>query len=502
MRTKRIEETTEANRVAAASVAPGRGSAAPEVAFEARAASLLPAVVRLLSGCPAPSRIVALARASELLVRALGADRVGIYLPDPAGGSPVAAERDIARFVLAASFAAPGSGGRAREGDARIVEGIELSRDDEAGRRLLAGRSVRAFRPLDLSLSHFRSTPGPLATPGWSRVHATLQVPCPGPAGPVALIILDGPILATRAARDLECHVEAAASLLAGFLERDRLVRELAALRSERSHTERLAALGRVASSVAHDLNNVLTAIVGHADLLELELPGGFEHALGSPAGQDLEEIRTAAARGARLVEEVLAYGRKRASSDEPVDLARALAQLENMLHRVAGGAIELKLVVEEGLPLVRLDLERFERILLNLVVNGRHAIESGGGRPGRIELRLDRAREGDAAAGVEHVRLRVCDNGCGMDGALQRRVFEPFFTTRGAEGGTGLGLADVADFAHQTGATIAVESAPDAGCEIELRFPPAGSTPRIAPAPAPLRPPSLVPAPMLAPPR
>jgi signal transduction histidine kinase len=164
------------------------------------------------------------------------------------------------------------------------------------------------------------------------------------------------------------------------------------------------------------------------------------------------------------------------------------------MLPRVAGDAIELAIGIEPGLPRVRLDLERFERILVNLVVNARHAIESGPGHPGRIELRLERVRADDRPDGPDRVRLRVRDNGCGMDEAVQRRVFEPFFTTRGAEGGTGLGLADVADFARDAGATIALASAPGAGCEIELRFPMVDPTARIAPqAPSP-RPLSSVP--------
>lgn len=480
MRIERIEETTEANRVAAASVARERAlGAAEEGRVEPRLAALLPGLVRLLSAPVTAARSAVLAQASELLVRGLGADRVGIYLPAPAVESALSAAsgRELERFVLAASFAAPGTRGRTSEGEAVALGDIELSRADESGRKLLAGRPVRAFLPFPRR--HFGAAPGAPSANGWSRVQATLQVPCPGPDGrPVALITLDGSLFAAPTSRDLDRSIEAAASLLAGFLERDRLVRELAALRAERAHGERLAALGRVASSAAHDLNNVLTVIVGHADLLELELPGGAERALDSPAGEALEEIRSAAVRGARLVEEVLAYGRKRPAGDASVDLALALAHLDGMLHRVAGDAIELKLEIQPGLPRVRLDLERFERILVNLVVNARHAIESGPGHPGRIELRLDLVREGDRPAATDRVRLRVRDDGCGMDDSVQRRVFEPFFTTRAAEGGTGLGLADVADFARAAGATIALASAPGAGCEIELRFPTSSAPP------------------------
>ena len=241
-----------------------------------------------------------------------------------------------------------------------------------------------------------------------------------------------------------------------------------------------------MASSAAHDFNNVLTAILGYADLLELELPDG---AVGARGLEDLEEIRVAAARGAKLVDEVLAFGRKRPTGEQEIDLARSLACLDGMLRRVAGDGIEVDVRIAAGLPVVRMDRERFERLLVNLVVNARHAIEARPGRPGRIEVSLDRVRDGAGTAGGETVRLRVRDNGCGMDTVVKRRLFEPFFTTRGSEGGTGLGLADLADFARAAGATIEVESEPDAGSLLELRFPatsePARSTAALPALPA-----------------
>ncbi len=486
MRIESIEETTEANRVAAASVARGRDLAGTRASGAAVVVSLLPRLVRLLSGSPAPARSVGLAQASELLARGLGADRVGIYLPEPPVGAPQSnpsAEpaSEIARFVLAASSvgtARPrtGAGGGSRD------DGIELSPADPVGRRLLGGHAVRVLRPS--SLRGTGAVAGAIDSSGWSRIHTTLHVPCPGPSGLVALIAFDGAFLVAPDARDIEAQLEGVAVLLAGFLERDRLARELAATRAERAHAERLATVGRVACSVAHDLNNVLTVIVGHADLLELDLDDGRGQVADTSAGQALEEIRLAAARGAGLVEEVLAYGRNRPGGMALVDLGPVLERLGGMLKRIAGDAVLLSYEIESALSPVRLDRERFERIVVNLVANARHAIEAGRERPGRIELRLERdcdaARPDPAAggdrAGMGGVRLRVRDNGCGMDAALQARVFEPFFTTRSRAGGSGLGLADVADFAREAGAVVTVESAPGAGCEIALRFPAASA--------------------------
>jgi hypothetical protein len=222
MRIERIEETTEANRVAAASVARERALGASEQGrAEPRLAAWLPGLVRLLSAPGTAARSAVLAQASELLVRGLGADRVGIYLPAPAVGpeGAVASSGEVERFVLAASFAAPGSWARTIEGDALVLDALELSRDDEAGRKLLAGRPVRVFLPFPRR--RFGAAPGAPSPAGWSRVHATLQIPCPGPDGrPVALIHLDGPSLAPHASRDFDRAIETAASLLAGFLER------------------------------------------------------------------------------------------------------------------------------------------------------------------------------------------------------------------------------------------------------------------------------------------
>ena len=452
MRTGRIEETTEANRVAAESALPSRTWSRTELTRETRFVESLADLARLLSGATSAPRSAVLAQAAEKLAAVIEADRVAIYLAPP--------------LVPARSDSASASEGAAPGRQEPLL--------------LAASFSRRGGRPLGLRRMPAAASFSP--SPGWSRLPSTFQVPCTGPEGVLAVIRFDGPFLAARAAGDLAERAESAAALVAGYLERDRLERELATLRSERARGERLATLGRVASSAAHDFNNVLTAILGYADLLELELPG-------TAAGQrELDEIRASVERGAVLVEEVLAFGRTRSSHESEgksegksegeteIDLAQALARLDGMARRVAGEGIAVSQRVEPGLPPVRLDRERLERVVLNLVANARHAIEACPGRSGRIEISLERIRGELSARGSETLRLRVVDNGCGMGADVTRRIFEPFFTTRGQLGGTGLGLADAANFAREAGGRIEVESTPGAGSAILIDLPTSAS--------------------------
>lgn len=438
MRTQRVEETTEANRAAAASAAVSNRAWARTglAAAEGASAWSHTALARLLSTAASGTRSATLAQAAELIGRAGAADRVGIYLAPALLALESSPEAD---FVLAASWARRGLGFR---GEATL-------------------RAVDAGDP-----------PGPLDLDALERGLGMRVIPCPTPDGVVALVTLEGPPLAREA---FEATIGA---LVAGFLDRDRLERELAATRAREARNERLAQLGRVACSSAHDLNNVLTAILGYADLLELGLTDAAANhsaapAGGLPGGPELEEIRAAAGRGAVLVEELLGFGRRRASEVREVDLAEALRGLEGLLRRLAGDRIALDVSLAPDLPPARIDVERLERVLMNLVANARHAIEarSGGRHRGRIGIVLDRI-EDPRAAGEPMLRLAIRDDGCGMSRELARRAFEPFFTTRAACGGTGLGLADAADFARRAGGRIEVESAEGVGTELALLLP------------------------------
>jgi signal transduction histidine kinase len=260
-----------------------------------------------------------------------------------------------------------------------------------------------------------------------------------------------------------------------------------------------------VAGGVAHDLNNVLTAIVGYSDLLALELAEG-----GTGEGE-LAEIRAAADRAGELVEQVLSFARPRARRVESIDLSERVRRLEGMIGRVLGDDIELDLDLEtdhDPAPsaarmadpgFVRIDPAHLERALLNLASNAKASLE-GRPEPGRFRIATRRVlvdrdgRDGQAPqsapiCGVAegwHVRLTARDNGCGMEPALTRRIFEPFFTTRGQTGGTGLGLATIAEVVRESRGGIRVESAPGEGTAFHLYFPISSSASARKPAATP----------------
>ncbi|MFO0691083.1 MAG: ATP-binding protein [Myxococcota bacterium] len=415
MRTERIEETTEANRAAAEAAA--QNGALPRawgrmaLVRRPRSEGALAALARLLAGATGAARSAVLVQAGELIRAATGADRV-------------------------------------------------------------------AIRPTASSLESGVPVEGSKAEPAVpARRAGSREIACLGPAGLLGRITLEGPAITAAAPAASDALLETIAALVAGYLERDRLERELVALRASRARTERLAQLGRVASSSAHDVNNVLTAILGYADLLELELADAAAGRTVDPAPaargrEELEEIRLAAARGAAIVEEVLGFSRERVKGEQALDLGQIVAGLVPMLRRVAGPRIAVESPCEAGLPAVRLDGERLERVLVNLVANARHAIEvARAGGPGRIAITLERAR-GVLAPGADALRLVVRDDGCGMSPDVRRRIFEPFFTTRSALGGTGIGLADAADFVRRAGGRIDVESREGEGTAIALVLP------------------------------
>ncbi|HET7648373.1 MAG TPA: PAS domain S-box protein [Gaiellaceae bacterium] len=222
--------------------------------------------------------------------------------------------------------------------------------------------------------------------------------------------------------------------------------RELVAHRSQR-----LEALGRLASGVAHDFNNMLTAIVGYVSLAAA--------APGRP-DEELAEIARAAERAAALTRQLLAFGRQQPLLPERVDANEVVAAVERLLRRIIGEEVELALeLAGEPVP-VLVDEAQLEQALVNLVLNARDAIT---GR-GRIELWT--SCDGDTAT------IGVRDDGAGMDPVTRERAFEPFYTTKQRGEGTGLGLASVHGFVTQSGGDVLLESELGSGTSVVLRLP------------------------------
>ena len=221
--------------------------------------------------------------------------------------------------------------------------------------------------------------------------------------------------------------------------------------------SQKMEAVGLLAGGVAHDFNNVLTAIMGAATLLRTSL-SGKEHNRAH-----LDAIESAAERGARLTRQLLAFGSKQMLEPAPLDLNTVVEGLSSMLRRLIPATIRVELHLEPGLPPVFVDAGQVEQIIVNLVLNARDAMPDGGA------LSLSTAT---GAAGPRTIVLEVKDTGVGMDLVTQARIFEPFFTTKQPGVGTGLGLSTVYGIVKQSGGTVTVSSAPGRGAAFRVEFP------------------------------
>jgi two-component system cell cycle sensor histidine kinase/response regulator CckA len=233
--------------------------------------------------------------------------------------------------------------------------------------------------------------------------------------------------------------------------------------------SQKMECIGQLAAGVAHDINNVLTVVQGHAELLLEAVPAG------SPEERSVRQICAAADRAARFVRQLLLFSRKQVIQVKRLDLNQVLQNLAQMLGRLLGEDILMELSCEEGLPAIEADLGMIEQVILNLAVNARDAMPQGGRlRLATSRLALDEpdaARRGAPRPGL-YVCLEVTDTGCGMDAQTLARIFEPFFSTKEAGKGTGLGLATVYGIVKQHLGWIEVTSKPGAGSTFKVYLP------------------------------
>jgi len=232
---------------------------------------------------------------------------------------------------------------------------------------------------------------------------------------------------------------------------------------------QRMEAIGRLVSGVAHDFNNLLTGIVLCADLLL----AGLEK--GSPLRRYAEEIRTASARSAEMIQQLLAVARQRADEPTLLSLNDAIAGLQNLLARLLGENVELRTELADDLRMVRIDPAQVQQIILNLALNARDAMPDGGQIT--LSTRNCQARlRKDCTCGF--IELEVRDTGCGMDAETRSRAFEPFFTTKETGKGTGLGLTTVYAIVKKKRGTIEIKSKAGSGTRVMVRLPAADSQP------------------------
>jgi two-component system cell cycle sensor histidine kinase/response regulator CckA len=246
-------------------------------------------------------------------------------------------------------------------------------------------------------------------------------------------------------------------------------VSERRELEEKLRQAQKLEAIGLLAGGVAHDFNNMLTAITGYSDfaLAALDTGRGVRRA-------DIEEIAKAAERAGALTSQLLAFSRKQILRLEVVDLNDVVGEMDKLLRRLIGEHIDVVTAFGAGLGRIKADRSQLEQVIVNLAVNARDAMPNGGKlviETANADLEEVRAHAPELGSGP-HVLLTVTDTGCGMDAATQARIFEPFFTTKGRGQGTGLGLATVYGVVKQSGGHISVESEPGVGTKYRIYLP------------------------------
>jgi PAS domain S-box-containing protein len=244
-------------------------------------------------------------------------------------------------------------------------------------------------------------------------------------------------------------------------------------LESQLLQAQKIASIGRLTGSVAHDFNNLLTAILGYADLALTDLtPDQAAH-------HDLEHIQQAARRGASLVRQLSTFARRQAIEAQALDINDLLSALAMLLRRFIDSTIELRTVPAPGLRPAWADRGQIEQVLVNLVINARDAMPSGGMltiTTRNVVLNRPYARRHAGVKTGAYVYLAVTDTGLGMDEATKAHLFEPFFTTKGPDHGTGLGLATCYRIIAQHGGHIRIASMRGKGTTVHIYLPVATS--------------------------
>ena len=244
---------------------------------------------------------------------------------------------------------------------------------------------------------------------------------------------------------------------------------EQRALQENLAQSQKMQAIGQLAGGVAHDFNNVLTAIIGYSDLLLAN------HRPTDPSFQDIMQIKQNANRAAGLVRQLLAFSRRQTLRPQTLQLNDVLSELQMLLRRLVGEPIALDVVHSRDLWLIKADLNQFEQVIVNLVVNARDAMPHGG----KITLRTRNFPAAECenlkdrgVAPADYVLVEVQDTGHGVPAEVLDKIFEPFFTTKEVGKGTGLGLSMVYGIVKQTGGYVFCDSEPGKGATFRILLP------------------------------
>jgi PAS domain S-box-containing protein len=257
--------------------------------------------------------------------------------------------------------------------------------------------------------------------------------------------------------------------LASDVTERVRAEEALRKTEEQLRHAQKMDAVGRLAGGVAHDFNNLLSVILSYAELLLGDLQPL------EPMRDEVEQIRKAAGRAADLTRQLLTFSRQHVVEPKVVDLNEVLVNMDKMLQRIIGKDVEMLLLCGRSLGRVRADPGSIEQVIMNLAVNARDAMPTGGKltmETANVMIDGQSASEHLGTSPGPHVMLAVTDTGVGMDRVTQARIFEPFFTTKDKGKGTGLGLSTVFGIVQQSGGSIWVYSEPSKGTSFKVYFP------------------------------
>lgn len=250
--------------------------------------------------------------------------------------------------------------------------------------------------------------------------------------------------------------------ILEDITERKRLEEQL-------HQSQKMEAIGTLAGGVAHDFNNILTAIMGYGDLIRMRIDAN------SPVRGYIDEVLSAAERAAVLTQSLLAFSRKQSISPRPIDLNNVVKRFDRLLRRVIGEDIDFRTMLAPEVLTVMADSGQLEQVLMNLATNARDAMPEGG----IFTMKTERVEYADAVPGSyltlkpgAYAVISVTDSGYGMDEGTVQRIFDPFFTTKEPGKGTGLGLSIVYGIIKQHGGEIAVSSEPQRGTTFTIYLP------------------------------
>lgn len=308
-----------------------------------------------------------------------------------------------------------------------------------------------------------------------SRVHEALLAALKGvPLEEEHRLIVRGKTKWVSVKASIETESDGSASHLMGVTQdvsaRRRLEEQL-------RHSQKMEAFGQLAGGVAHDFNNLLTVINGFSEMLLSETEPD------DPRFDCTRQIREAGERAAALTRQLLTVSRRQFTEPRVIDLNQIVTRSETMLRRLIGEDIRIEAMLQENLPSIKVDPGQIDQVFLNMAVNARDAMPAGG----RLTISTHRIEIDSAGSSTEphadlppgrYVQLTISDTGTGMTEETKSRIYEPFFSTKGAGKGTGLGLATVYGIVQQNNGVISVESCPGEGTTFRIFFPACNAEP------------------------